>query len=114
MSKRDATSALLVIAVCAIAAIAPLFTGCETIKRVDEAIWNQPPPAGIPGANGDPAGDRPPVADVPPIIEIIASALALGGFTGMAGWIRKVRNAGNGRLTALEDKVRALETHQNT
>lgn len=56
-------------------------TGCTKLIELDRLIWSPLPP--LPG---DPDPDP-----TPPLVEIVASTLALFGFTGMAFWIRKVR-----------------------
>lgn len=61
---------------------AGLTSGCTRMMEVDKLLW-QPPIA--PGVDPDPG-------QAPPIIQIIAGALALFGFGGMAAWVRKISN----------------------
>lgn len=86
--------------------------GCTPLKELDQKIWGTPstqpgqPPT--PGAVDTPLGVT--------LTEAFAALLAAGGFGGMAGWLRKVRNAANNghqanvaEITALQARLDALE-----
>lgn len=93
----------------AAALAAALVVSCTPLQKLDEAIWSagsaQGPDPASPGLDLN-QGPRP---AAPPIVEVAAAVLAAFGFGGMAAWLRKVRNAGNSHLAAIELRLDALE-----
>lgn len=90
-------------------AIVVMLSSCAAMERLDEVIWN--PPGTVPGATTQPASgySTPGQPTAPPIIEIIAAAIAAGGFGGMARWLHNIRKSSNGHFSKLEDRVQKLE-----
>lgn len=59
----------------------PCIGGCTRLLDLDRHIWSP-----VTQTEAEAAAAKP-----PPVLEVIAGALALVGFGGMANWIRRVK-----------------------
>ncbi len=90
---------------CTLVAIA----GCAQLRELDKRLWATPEDSVTSTAG---PGDRPGAPDpdqVPPIIQTLAGILALGGYGGMAAWIRKGNRNGRANLDSLAARLDVLE-----
>ena len=106
--RRTVAAAILYLAALAACLIIPCLSGCEMARRIDSLIWTPPAAPSTPTQPGQP----PAPAQAPPIIDGIAAVLAALGFGGMGKWIYSTRQAANGSLTALADRINKLEAIQ--
>jgi hypothetical protein len=90
-------------------AVIVMLSGCATMERIDDAIWNQPEPAN--GTTSQPATEygSPGQPAAPPIVELIAGAIAAGGFGGMARWLHRIKKNSNGRMDSIEKRLDGLD-----
>ena len=87
-----------------------LLPGCQAARELDRIIWTNMDPDYVPPEPDSATQPAAVPADTPPILSIAASILSLGGFTGLAAWLRKTAKNGKANADTLQAQITLLQT----
>lgn len=109
MRQDQVFNAVCVLGAIFLVALVLAIAGCGRIMDLDRQFWagdegpvdpNTGQPTHPPDGWESPGGS---------LLQLLAGGLAIGGYGGLANWIRVVKKRSNGELAALQARVQILE-----